>query len=596
MKKLRAILSICMLILFIIFRIFNSQNASDDHRYKQGDHVPLYANKIGPFHNPSESYRYYDLPFCIPDHVKLEEKKEALGEVLNGDRLVSGPYALDFLVDKDSEVLCRKKLTKEEVAQFRRAVDKDYYFEMYYDELPIWGLIGRVENREETEDPKYYKYFLYKHVHFDICYNKDRVIEITAQMDPHSILDLTEDKEVDAEFTYTAKWKVTNILFENRMDKFMQTSLPHTLEIHWFSIINSCVTVLLLTGFLAMILMRVLKNDFIKYTHDEEAVNDHEETGWKYIHGDVFRFPKHKSLFSAALGCGTQLFTLTIFIFLMALVGVFYPYNRGALFTALLVIYALTSGVAGYTATSFYCQLEGTNWVKNLVRTGSLFCGPLALTFCFLNSVAVTYSSTAALPFSTIILIVLMWTLVTSPLLVLGGIAGKNSRTGFQAPCRTTKYPREIPVLPWYRSTVPQMAMVGFLPFSAIYVELYYIFESVWGQKIYTIYSILFIVFILLLIVTAFVTVASTYFQLAAEDHRWWWRSFLCGGSTGIFIYSYCLYYYYARSDMSGFMQTSFFFGYMACVCYGFFLMLGTVGFRASLLFVRHIYRSIKCE
>ena len=26
-------------------------------------------------------------------------------------------------------------------------------------------------------------------------------------------------------------------------------------------------------------------------------------------------------------------------------------------------------------------------------------------------------------------------------------------------------------------------------------------------------------------------------------------------------------------------------------VCYGFFLMLGTVGFRASLAFVRHIYK-----
>ena len=37
--------------------------------------------------------------------------------------------------------------------------------------------------------------------------------------------------------------------------------------------------------------------------------------------------------------------------------------------------------------------------------------------------------------------------------------------------------------------------------------------------------------------------------------------------------------------------QTSFFFGYMAIVCYGFFLLLGAVGFRASLTFVRHIYR-----
>ena len=161
-------------------------------------------------------------------------------------------------------------------------------------------------------------------------------------MDPHSLVDLTEDKEVNAEFMYTVKWKETYTPFERRMDKYsMSSSLPHHLEIHWFSIINSCVTVLLLTGFLAKILMRVLKNDFIKwdllnlfiyfshiftssilvvgcykclicyerYGQDEEAANE-EETGWKYINGDVFRFPKYKSLFAAALGSGSQLFTL----------------------------------------------------------------------------------------------------------------------------------------------------------------------------------------------------------------------------------------------------------------------------------------------
>lgn len=48
---------------------------------------------------------------------------------------------------------------------------------------------------------------------------------------------------------------------------------------------------------------------------------------------------------------------------------------------------------------------------------------------------------------------------------------------------RTTKYPREIPPLPWYRRAFPQMLMAGFLPFSAIYIELYYIFASVWGHK-----------------------------------------------------------------------------------------------------------------
>ncbi|GAV58446.1 EMP70 domain-containing protein [Cephalotus follicularis] len=586
----------CLVAVAFVFLCSLTPVRSDasNHRYKVGDDVPLYANKVGPFHNPSETYRYFDLPFCSSAPVK--EKKEALGEVLNGDRLVSAPYKLDFLNDRDSEISCKRKLTKEEVAKFRDAVSKDYYFQMYYDDLPIWGFLGKVD-KEGKADPSEYKYYLFKHLQFNIFYNKDRVIEITVQSDPNAVVDLTEDKEVNVEFMYTVKWKETETPFEKRMDKYSQSSsLPHHLEIHWFSIINSCVTVLLLTGFLATILMRVLKNDFVKYAHDEESVDDQEESGWKYIHGDVFRYPKNKSLFSAAIGSGTQLFTLAVFIFMLALVGVFYPYNRGSLFTALVVIYALTSGIAGYTAASFYCQLEGTNWVRNLLLTGSLFCLPLFLTFCFLNTVAIAYNATAALPFGTIVVIFLIWTLVTSPLLVLGGIAGKNSKAEFQAPCRTTKYPREIPCLPWYRKTLPQMAMAGFLPFSAIYIELYYIFASVWGHRIYTIYSILFIVFIILLIVTAFITVALTYFQLAAEDHEWWSRSFLCGGSTGLFIYAYCLYYYYARSDMSGFMQTSFFFGYMACICYGFFLMLGAIGFRAALFFVRHIYHSIKCE
>lgn len=32
---------------------------------------------------------------------------------------------------------------------------------------------------------------------------------------------------------------------------------------------------------------------------------------------------------------------------------------------------------------------------------------------------------------------------------------------------------------------------------------------------------------------------------------------------------AYCFYYWYARSDMNGLMQASFYFGYMLMVCYG---------------------------
>ena len=53
-------------------------------------------------------------------------------------------------------------------------------------------------------------------------------------------------------------------------DIVRQSKALSVLQIHWFSIINSCVTVLLLTGFLATILMRVLRKDFVKYTRDDE--------------------------------------------------------------------------------------------------------------------------------------------------------------------------------------------------------------------------------------------------------------------------------------------------------------------------------------
>ena len=72
----------------------------------------------------------------------VEEKKEDLGAVLNGDRLVVAPYKLDFLIDKKPESICQKMLTRKEVAQLRHAVLKDYFCQMYYNDLPLWGFLG----------------------------------------------------------------------------------------------------------------------------------------------------------------------------------------------------------------------------------------------------------------------------------------------------------------------------------------------------------------------------------------------------------------------------------------------------------------------
>merc|ERR1711865_792049 len=102
--------------------------------------------------------------------------------------------------------------------------------------------------------------------------------------------------------------------------------------------------------------------------------------------------------------------------------------------------------------------------------------------------------------------------------------------------------------------------------------------------------GVLAIAFVLLVLVTCFVTIALTYFLLAAEHHRWWWRAYLSGGSTGIFVMVYCFYYFFNRSEMQGFLQTSYYFGYMACMSFAFFLSLATMGFFSSLYFVQYIY------
>jgi len=212
------------------------------------------------------------------------------------------------------------------------------------------------------------------------------------------------------------------------------------------------------------------------------------------------------------------------------------------------------------------------------------------------NTIAVAYDATAAVPFSAIMTVLVILIFVGFPLNIVGGIAGRRAAGEFDAPCRTKNFPREIPPIPWYRSLPCQMLMSGFLPFSAIYIELFYVFSSVWGHSTYQLFGILFLVAIILLVVTACITVALTYFQLSMEDHRWWWQSFLTGGSTGIFIYAYSIFFYLYRSKMYGFLQASFYFTYMGIVCYFFFLMLGTVGYYSSLVFVRRIYKNLKCD
>lgn len=560
--------------------------------------VPLYVNKVGPYFNPQETYHFYSLPLCRPE--KVEHRSLTLGEVLDGDRMALAMHEIHFKEAVQNEVLCTVTLKEKDVERLKEAIEDLYYFEFVLDDLPMRGFIGHLE--ESGFLPHTHKVFLWAHLNFNIEYNGDQIISANVSTANHQPVPL-DDVELpfDVHFTYSVLWSSTHTPYSERLKtKGAGTFFPKSLEIHWLSIINSVVLVFLLIGFVFIILMRVLKSDFAKYniTDEDEIADDldQDEVGWKIIHADVFRFPPYKSWLCAILGAGCQFLTLCFGIIFMALLGLFNVHRHGSMNTAGVLLYALTCCISGYVSANFYKKIGGTNWVWNVVLTTSIFSVPFFVIWSIINSIAWYYQSTQALPYTTIILLMLIWLIVGFPLTIIGGIFGKNWAGGFNAPCRTKNIPREIPPMPWYRSTFVRMTVGGFLPFSAISVELYYIFATLWGREQYTLYGILFIVFVILLSVTACISIALTYFQLSSEDYRWWWRSLMCGGSTSLFVFSYAMFYYFKRSNMSGSLQSVQFFGYTLLTCYVFFLMLSTVAFFASLKFIRYIYVNLKMD
>ena len=314
-------------------------------------------------------------------------------------------------------------------------------------------------------------------------------------------------------------------------------------------------------------------------------------------HGDVFRPPQQLDLFIAFLGSGAQIFATILILLFSVLIGVFKATRRGALLTWLISIYACCALLGGIVSGRVFKQLRGRNWAWNSVLTASVLPVPLCVVFFWVNSVAWGSNSTAALPLTTILIVGSILLFVHFPLVVVGVVVGRNITTEFRPPCRTNKIPREIPaVMSWYRHPIVQLLVAGFLPFSAIYIELHYIFAAIWGHKIYTLFGILYLAFIMLVIVTSFVTIALSYFQLTREDHRWWWRSFFNGGSTGLFIFGYSFFFFFHRSHMDGILQASFYFGYTGIVSYAFFQMLGFIGFISSFQFVTYIYGAVKTD
>jgi len=555
-----------------------------EHTYNDGEPVIIYADKVGPKANKHEIYHYYTLPFCTPEDWN-ESPFEGLGEAIQGYELVESKMLMGFKQDVKQTVVCEKTLTKETADAFEHAVMNEYLYYLYIDDLYLMGIVG--EFVEEAPDDNHL--FIYTHKKFTLSYNDNQVIY--ANMTVENPMPIKVGQKIS--FTYEVKWHATDDLFKDRFHIYKDVIFDHS--IHWFSIFNSFMMVIFLTGLVSMILMRTLRKDYARFARDDDEDGEvGDESGWKQIHGDVFRAPPHLTLFSALIGTGHQICILNFSVIIFSIIGTYYE-SRGTVVTAFILTYAFTSFVAGYSGGGYYARNGGKNWIRAMVVTATAFPGIVSATAFLLNFVAIYYGSLSYIPIPAMIAVIVIWALIAVPLTLVGTLTGRNISKANEAP-RVNPVPRRIPEREWYLQPWVNVVLGGILPFGSIFIEMYFIFTSFWHHKYYYVYGFLLIVYTILIIVTICVTIVSTYFLLNSEDYRWQWTGFLSGASTAVYVYLYCIYYFFAKTHMHGMLQTVYYFGYMFLMSLGLAILCGSLGFAGSAIFVKRIYSNVKFD
>ena len=122
---------------------------------------------------------------------------------------------------------------------------------------------------------------------------------------------------------------------------------------------------------------------------------------------------------------------------------------------------------------------------------------------------------------------------------------------------------RPIPQSSWYADPSFIIPAAGILPFGSIFIEMYFVFTAFWSYKFYYVYGFMLLVYAILSMVTVCTTIVSVYFVLNAENYHWQWIAFSSAGSTAGYVFLYSIFYFFYKTQMSGLLQISFYFGYM---------------------------------
>uniref|UniRef100_A0A096M0B5 Transmembrane 9 superfamily member n=3 Tax=Poecilia TaxID=8080 RepID=A0A096M0B5_POEFO len=605
--------------------------------------VELFVNRLDSVESVLP-YEYDMFDFCKDDHEK--RPSENLGQVLFGERIESSPYKFKFKEDVKCKRVCTKTYktaNKDDAPKLdflKMGMQLNYQHHWIIDNMPVtWcydvedgqkycnpgfpiGCLVTSDGRAKdacvinSEFNKKNTFYVFNHVDIKITYHKGEPEGwqgsrlVAATLEPKSIKQVDENDpkcesgnpmEVPAEFkedvtivyTYAVTFEENNtIKWASRWD-YILVSMPHT-NIQWFSIMNSLVIVLFLSGMVAMIMLRTLHKDIARYNQvDQEDAQ--EESGWKQVHGDVFRPPRKGMLLSVFLGQGTQIFIMTFITLFLACLGFLSPANRGALMTCAVVLWVLLGTPAGYVSARLYKTFGGEKWKTNVLLTALLCPGIVFADFFLMNLILWVEGSSAAIPFGTLVAILAMWFGISVPLTFIGAYFGFK-KPAIEQPVRTNQIPRQIPEQSFFTKPIPGIVMGGILPFGCIFIQLFFILNSIWSHQMYYMFGFLFLVFIILLITCSEATILLCYFHLCAEDYHWWWRSFLTSGFTAVYLFIYAVHYFFSKLQIIGAASTILYFGYTMIMVLIFFLFTGTIGFFACFWFVNKIYSVVKVD
>ena len=594
MSSLRALAVLSLLAPPLVSAFYLPGTAPRD--YRQGEKIDVFVNTLTPLLNSKLksliSHDYYDerFHFCQPEGGPVKQP-ESLGSILFGDRILSSPYDISMLDNSTCQTLCRSSVPREDAKFINDRIREDYGLNFIIDGLPSSEMkrdaktgeifldaqgfnLGDDEVDATPERPalnNHYDIYIQYHArdahHFRVVgvlvYPRSVNSLVAGESGPNCFVDqpfhLSETTDNELYYTYSVSFMESATPWGLRWDMYLHVFDP---KIHWFSLINSLVIVGFLVFMVNMVLVRTISKDISRYNAIDLSEEVQEDYGWKLVHGEVFRMPNRPMLLSVFVGNGAHLVIMSAVTLVFALFGLLSPSNRGSLATVLLICWTLFGCVSGYTSARVYASLGGEQWKPNLVLTAVLFPTVTFSIIGLLNLFLISASASGAVPFGTILAILLLWFLISVPLSVAGYFYGMK-HGAFSHPVRINPIPRQIPPKPWYLEPLQSALLGGILPFGAAFVELYFVLSSIFGHRAYYAFGFLFLTFAVVALTTATVSILFTYFILCAEEYRWHWRAFLIGGGSAFWLFAYGVWYWASRLSLDSFTSVVLYFGYL---------------------------------